>query len=216
MQWHAILGLADADELQSSRNLDRANWSGSDPSIGAMEIGTLDALCGILAAHTADPTYCFFGLCTIQGWEDSFSADKLQPLLQLPAERDHIVLAGPLSAVGQISYNWLAPNLIWPADHSWLVASEVDFDSTLVGGTTGLIEAIVESPTSRPGRFNQPIHLPRMQTGSTWQEKPGLLTMVEIVLAVVGLLLVPGEFYVWHAGVLWHEPERDPRNFPPR
>ncbi len=146
MQWHAILGLADADELQSSRNLDRANWSGSDPSIGAMEIGTLDALCGILAAHTADPTYCFFGLCTIQGWEDSFSADKLQPLLQLPAERDHIVLAGPLSAVGQISYNWLAPNLIWPADHSWLVASEVDFDSTLVGGTTGLIEAIVESP----------------------------------------------------------------------
>jgi len=39
-----------------------------------------------------------------------------------------------------------APNLIWAADHTWLVASEVDFDSTLVGGSTELIEAIIESP----------------------------------------------------------------------
>jgi hypothetical protein len=36
--------------------------------------------------------------------------------------------------------------MIWPADRSWLVASEVDFDSTLVGGSAALIEAIVDSP----------------------------------------------------------------------
>lgn len=39
-----------------------------------------------------------------------------------------------------------APNLIWPADRSWLVVSEVDWDSTLVGGSTALIESIVASP----------------------------------------------------------------------
>jgi hypothetical protein len=38
-----------------------------------------------------------------------------------------------------------APNLIWPADKTWFVVSEVDFDSTLVGGSGKLIEAIVES-----------------------------------------------------------------------
>jgi hypothetical protein len=38
------------------------------------------------------------------------------------------------------------PNLIWPADRSWFVVSEVDFDSTLVGGSAELIKAIVESP----------------------------------------------------------------------
>jgi hypothetical protein len=38
-----------------------------------------------------------------------------------------------------------APNLIWPRDHSWFVASEVDFDSTLIGGRAGLIDAIIES-----------------------------------------------------------------------
>ena len=90
--------------------------------------------------------------------------------------RDYIVLTGPLSAIDQIikdhsipspsrSFSFAhkgegppprpdpsfllrreAPNLIWPEDTSWLVASEVDFDSTLVGGSKELIEAIVESP----------------------------------------------------------------------
>lgn len=39
-----------------------------------------------------------------------------------------------------------SPSLFWPSDRSWLVASEVDFDSTLVGGSADLIEAIVGSP----------------------------------------------------------------------
>lgn len=179
MQWHAILGLANADELRgtySSNDPNGVKWAGSDPPIGAMNIQTLDALCEILAVHMADPANCFFGLCTIQNWLDSFSADELQPLLELPDGRDHIVLAGPLSVVDQIAYDWSksasvrmtlvaykshrpppqsdsseflrreAPNLIWPEDRSWFVASEVDFDSTLVGGTSDLIDAIVQSP----------------------------------------------------------------------
>lgn len=37
------------------------------------------------------------------------------------------------------------PNLAWPADRSWCMASEIDFDSTLVGGTAELISAVVHS-----------------------------------------------------------------------
>jgi hypothetical protein len=177
MQWHAILGLADPDELRGSyapNDLSGAQWTGSDPPTGAMDIETLDVLCEILAVHTTDPTGCFFGLCTIQSWLDSFSADEVPPLLNLPYDRDHIVLTGPLTAVDQIVYDWSsalrmtfvakggndpqpeqepsellqrgAPNLIWPADHSWFVASDVDFASTLIGGSVTLIEAIVRSP----------------------------------------------------------------------
>lgn len=176
MQWHAILGLGDADQLQGSYSPDDGGgvkWAGSDPPVGGMDIETLDALCEVLADHTDDAAHCFFGLCTIQSWLDSFSAEKLRPLLKLPHGRDHIVLTGPLSAVDQIMYDWSgslrmtlvakqsdepppkpdpaeflqrgAPNLIWPADRTWLVASEVDFDSTLVGGSAELIEAIVGS-----------------------------------------------------------------------
>jgi hypothetical protein len=39
-----------------------------------------------------------------------------------------------------------SPSLIWSADRSWFVASEVDFDSTLVGGSQMLIDAILAAP----------------------------------------------------------------------
>lgn len=35
------------------------------------------------------------------------------------------------------------PQLLWPADHTWVVASEIDFDSTIVAGSRTLIEAVV-------------------------------------------------------------------------
>ncbi len=35
------------------------------------------------------------------------------------------------------------PNLMWPEDSAWFLASEIDFDSTLIGGSRGLIDAVV-------------------------------------------------------------------------
>lgn len=39
----------------------------------------------------------------------------------------------------------LSPNLLWPADQSWAMVSELDFDSTIVGGTRELVDAICRS-----------------------------------------------------------------------
>lgn len=98
MQWHALVGSSDPTGFTGSK------WTGGDPSLGEMDPPVLDALCEILAVHTAVVASCFFGLCTIQGWEYSFTADELQlPPLKLPEGRDHIVLTGPLSAVDQIA-----------------------------------------------------------------------------------------------------------------
>lgn len=36
----------------------------------------------------------------------------------------------------------------------------------------------------------------------------------EIGMAAMVSPLAIGEFYIWHAGLFWHEPRRDPRNFP--
>ncbi len=36
-------------------------------------------------------------------------------------------------------------NLMWPSDRAWFLASEIDFDSTLVGGTRDLIESILDN-----------------------------------------------------------------------
>ncbi|RKE64723.1 hypothetical protein [Microbacterium sp. AG238] len=39
-----------------------------------------------------------------------------------------------------------SPSLLWPADRAWVMVSEVDFDSTIVGGSRELVNAICRSP----------------------------------------------------------------------
>jgi hypothetical protein len=49
----------------------------------------------------------------------------------------------------QVTEEWFvpqSPNLLWPVDPSWCVATEIDFDSTLVGGSARLIEAVLADP----------------------------------------------------------------------
>ena len=36
-----------------------------------------------------------------------------------------------------------SPQLLWPADHTWCLATEIDFDSTLVGGSRDLIDRVL-------------------------------------------------------------------------
>lgn len=40
----------------------------------------------------------------------------------------------------------LAPSLLWPGDRAWVMVSEVDFDSTVVGGSPELVAAICRTP----------------------------------------------------------------------
>ncbi len=39
-----------------------------------------------------------------------------------------------------------SPNLWWPEDHAWAVASEIDFDSTVVGGSRELVQELLTTP----------------------------------------------------------------------
>lgn len=38
-----------------------------------------------------------------------------------------------------------SPHFMWPADHTWCVATEIDDDSTIIGGTTALISEVCAS-----------------------------------------------------------------------
>lgn len=74
------------------------------------------------------------------------------PRLSLPG-RNYLLFAGPLRAAlnmgHQVTDDWFlpqSPNLLWPADRSWCLASKIDFDSTLIGGSAELIEAVLAAP----------------------------------------------------------------------
>lgn len=58
------------------------------------------------------------------------------PMLDLPS-RSYVVLTGPLRPLvlvdGRSTRPTQSPNLIWPQDRSWFVATEIDYNFTLIG-----------------------------------------------------------------------------------
>jgi hypothetical protein len=60
------------------------------------------------------------------------------------ALRSYFVFCGAIESATELEFNgWSqAPNLWWPDDRSWCVATEVDGYSTYVGGSAGCVEAI--------------------------------------------------------------------------
>lgn len=164
-QWDAIVG-ADRYRNESS------DWPGTEPHTGSLEKALLGPLLEILTDHTQASTRTFFGIWRGMSWGSSvavpaswsgdlpparplrstddlsfaFDPDQVaRPSLQLP-QREYVLLAGSLEA-GILVEDWLSPsspNLIWPEDRACFVASEIDFDSTLVGGSRKLARWILE------------------------------------------------------------------------
>lgn len=136
--------------------------------IGNLPDNLLQQLTSILERHTQTPEDCFFGLWPGHGEVSGGHAvavldDKPQsklpippafppevmtgPLVEIP-NREYLLFRGPLSEAGQwgavdvipgISRHINSPNLMWPADHAWFVATEVDLEWTGIGGSHRLI-----------------------------------------------------------------------------
>jgi hypothetical protein len=82
----------------------------------------------------------------------TFTHEELaMPRVELPG-RGYLLLTARLPTTAEIGWrdelDWLgrSPNLFWPANRSWCVATEIDFDSTLVAGSLELVAAIVDAP----------------------------------------------------------------------
>lgn len=74
------------------------------------------------------------------------------PKLHLPC-RSYFLLQGPLNA--SVDLGWMltpeyfvpqSPNVFWPQDRAWCVASEIDLYCTLIAGSEGLAETLVTDP----------------------------------------------------------------------
>jgi hypothetical protein len=171
MQWRAISRTHDVAG-DGGADARRRIWSGSPPDIGNLPAEPLAALLDVLGEPTGDQR-CVFALWEGLGWVDgrgawfrriaadgtvleegeSPSAFPLEvldgPRLSLPG-RNHLLFTGRLGAAAELGDprgRWpQSPNLFWPVDRSWCVATEVDFDSTLVGGPHRLVDAVLACP----------------------------------------------------------------------
>lgn len=143
---------------------------GSDPPLGNLPADLLRILCATLAAHTESAGACYFCLWDGYGWlqggpsvailtrRRSNGTPALAPALspeqwygprvRLP-NREYLLFTGPLAAAPELgatigeTFRPQSPNLFWPQDHAWCVASEIDLSCTLVAGSEPLAEALV-------------------------------------------------------------------------
>ena len=161
MQWHALVGASDCVNMSDS------TWPGGDPARGNLEPNVLSVLCAVLGEHTVTPEACVLGVWYGYGFIDggwvtvgypvasgrvgghrrvppAFSRDR--PTLVLPI-REYFLFRGPVDAALEMSSRWgQSPNLFWPEDRAWFMASEIDFDSTVIGGTSELARALLTEP----------------------------------------------------------------------
>ena len=154
MQWHAIVGATDYLNKQDSQ------WPGQNPRVGQLESNALAPICEVLARHTS-ATHCSMGVWEGYGFIDpgtgfttsrSSSANRPRafsrnrPTLTLWGRSYYIFQEALLTAV-EMADRWnQSPNVIWPTDRAWFLGTEIDFDSTLIGGSDALAQDLLTAP----------------------------------------------------------------------
>jgi hypothetical protein len=136
-----------------------------------MDPDDLASLVSILGSHTGTPEECWFCLWDGYGWgnmvvlsassadrKPSSSSSRLAdpvpssvregPRVVTPI-REYFLVSGPIGAalrLGELTDDMAdGPNLMWPKDRSWCAVTDIDLDSTYVGGSADLIQEIVTS-----------------------------------------------------------------------
>jgi hypothetical protein len=114
----------------------------------------------VLDAHTSTPTWIWYCMWDGYAWMHGGAAVSGRPpgvapldvqaggRVRLPA-REYYLYSGDLSvAFALMADPWrLQPNLWWPQDHAWCVATEIDLVVTYVGGSMALVESIAGDST---------------------------------------------------------------------
>lgn len=141
-------------------------WNAAKPRQGSLDPADAAALIEILREHTTTPERCWFCLWEGYGWGGSAVAVLRRsdvPAFTPPApvdpipkqvrngrrvempERSYFLYAGPIDEALAFRERVQTPNLFWPDDRAWCVASELDCTSTYVGGSRALVDQIVGS-----------------------------------------------------------------------
>jgi hypothetical protein len=139
-------------QLGSITGSERYEWDGQPgvfdqpPETGNLPRELRDPLAGVLARHTSTPGSCYFAVWDGWGWlpPDVRSA----PTFSVP-QRTYHLLAGPVEAVRDLADALGAPsspNLWWPQDHAWCVATEVDLKTTYIGADRSCAQELIYLP----------------------------------------------------------------------
>ncbi len=138
MQWPSLIGTNQGTAWLGSVSID-------SPSRGSIPDEVARVLVDVLRAETTTPGRCWFGIW--EGWGGLGAVIAAAPRFALPNRRYHL-LGGPIEVASELAAagpTWDPPSLWWPSDHAWCVATEIDFNTTYVGGSRSSIDKLLAS-----------------------------------------------------------------------
>ena len=116
------------------------------PSEGEIPAAEAERLVANLRPFTSTPDRCYLAL-----WE-GFGVPELRafdafPRLRVP-HRAYFVFLGPIDAVATLTLGDFhqRPNLWWPEDRAWCVATDIDLFETDIAGTDACIQRLLADP----------------------------------------------------------------------
>jgi hypothetical protein len=140
-----------------------APWNGQGPERGSLDLADAETLVELLREHTSTPASCLFCMWDGWGWDTAMYVAlpgeqpmpvpdpvppevRYGPRVRLPG-RDYLLYTGPADAALAFAGSpGQTPNLWWPANRAWCVASEIDLSWTYVGGSAELIDELLDEP----------------------------------------------------------------------
>ena len=158
MQFDRIAGLSEDPGVMYK---DPA-W-GSHPQVGSIPEAECRTLVEVLRDFTSTPGSCYFCL-----WEGYGNIDTrlytAGSRVRAPG-RDYLLFRGPIDAVmaflrGDGPFWGDSPNIWWPEDRAWCVATDIDLYDTYLGGSEECIGAVLSNadletlPTTLDARLN--------------------------------------------------------------
>jgi hypothetical protein len=111
------------------------------PETGSLPRELMEPLAELLARHTGTPDRCCFAVWDGWGWLPP--EIRCAPTFSVP-QRSYHLLTGPLETVDELAEACgrlgatRSPNLWWPQDQAWCVATEVDLKTTYIGADRGM------------------------------------------------------------------------------
>ena len=158
MRMHAGVQLGSITGSEAYESAGQPGVFDQPPLTGTLPRELLDPIVEVLARHTATPGSCCFAVW--EGWGGLPSEVRSAPTFSVP-QRSYHLLAGPIEASRDLAdacqplgpprwpnTGWPArsPNLWWPEDQAWCVATEIDLKTTYIGADPACAQELIASP----------------------------------------------------------------------
>ena len=159
---HPLMSFEGISSPVADHGLRLPPWR-EDPNHGSLDEEVATELSALLGQFTDTPEHCYFGVWEgygqYSGGAALLTSDGRGRPLPPPrdirraqrlrgCDRNYLLYTGELQDITAFYANFLSepPNIWWPADRAWFVATDIDLDSTYIGAGQECIDALFRHP----------------------------------------------------------------------